>query len=265
MIHNENDRFRPPRYRITCESSNYIGYIDTETGLAITVYDARNARRRKNANIQLGFGSAGIEQGELGSHHTNDLLNIAGEVIKIIVGITIATRFSRIGAHTFVMYINEPNNPEREWRSEIWGKDVMLDAAGSFGIGVFRSAGSDIVVPGEQPPSPISVDRYRRWFHQQEGETLYTYTYLVEKETGRRVRNLILEHERRSPPGFCAIVASSMLQRSGLFTGIRRTPFPANIKRFLDRYTPTHKNIMKLDDKSAFYLGDLNSPAQSRM
>ena len=94
---------------------------------------------------------------------------------------------------------------------------------------------------------------------------MYTYTYLVEKESGRHIRNLILEHEGRSPPGFCAIRASAMLQRSGLFPGVKRNFFPAVMKRFLDQYIPVNKNVMKLIDKSSFYLGNPHSPGQSRM
>lgn len=190
---------------------------------------------------------------EVSGNNINNPPHEFDEEIKLIIGITIGGILPRwVGAHAFVMYINDPNNPERGWRSEVWEEDIMLDASGHYGIGNFRSVNSDIVTPANQ--HTISINSYRRWFDQQENETLYTY--LIEKEFGRHIHRLIEEMYPRTRLQ-CAFKASTLMLQSGLFEGIRIRRFPARIKDFLDVYVPEKKNIMKLVDKSSY---DLSVP-----
>ena len=174
MNNREHDKFRPPRYKLLgyCPYSGATQYYDCERGMGFNVpnYNKWQLERAKSNHFEItntgGRRETPNNKNEAGGKGKNNNIPYEfDEEIKLIIGVTIEIRRPRIGAHAFVMYINEPNNPEREWRREIWGEDIMLDASGHFGMTVFRGS-SDIVLPGALPPSPISIDRYRRWFHQ---------------------------------------------------------------------------------------------------
>jgi len=240
--------FSSPRYRYTGGGENHLNFIDQETGTGITVFFGGSKPKSGlidgNFEKVLTSGKKDIEVSPIPFE----------EEIRLIVGITIGGRIPRwIGAHALVMYIDNPHAPLRDMDG-FWRNDIMLDASGQFGTrwGI-RSIASDIVVP-ERFPSQITIDSYRRYFYPRVGEMWYTYSYSIDREFGTHIHGLIREKYQRTSFQ-CAIKASTLLQRSGLFDGIEVVWRPAGIKRFLDRYTPVKRNIMRLVDKSVYDLG----------
>jgi len=242
------EEFRAPRYKFRGGNRRYLNFLDQETGVYISVLV-------DEPQLNPDLANRNVEKILADGRNDIEITSVPFvDEIRFIVGITIGGRLPRrIGSHALVMYIDNPNSPTRDL-DNIWRNDIMLDASGHFGIGWrIRSSASDIVVP-ERFPSPITIDSYRRYFFPRNNEMWYTYSYSIDREAGVHIHSLISEmYERTSFQ--CAIKTSTLLQQSGLFHGIRRSLFPGDIKRFLDRYIPIYKNIMRLIDKSSYDLG----------
>jgi hypothetical protein len=266
MYNKEHNKFDSPRYKLTWIGNGYRSYLDLETGKGCCYIEPDN-RSIINHEHYDKICTVG-DRDKTSSKDTENTNYICGlpivfdKEIKLIVGVTIGGILPDwVGAHAFVMYINEPYNLTRNSNNRIWQEDIMLDASGQYGIGLdgFRNINSDIVHP--QNMNTISIDYYRKWFHQRESETLYTYTYLIEKDSGSHIRGLILEHDEVRTSLRCATKASRLLLQSSLFQGVRVHQWPAILKRFLDNYTPVNRNIMILEETNSY---DLSKPPAYR-
>ena len=153
MDNSEHKEFDSPRYRPTLSRYGYRSYIDLETGRGYTL---PFFEKKYSVNGQLLAVSREISGQNIVN---NSVSEIADEIIKLIIGVSVGKRgFSRRhGAHAFIMFVNDPFNPKREW-----SQDIMLDASGSFGMNMYRSRATNLVSPRSQ--TTISIDRYRRFF-----------------------------------------------------------------------------------------------------
>jgi hypothetical protein len=206
------------------------------------------------------------------SDNTNSILDRYDNIIQLIIGISVPKSGlgKSHGAHVFIMYNVDPYNPARRWQD-----DIMLDTSGSFGNNTFRERLTDVLEPSiffYLLPTTISIDAYRRYFFNGElneiremirpgnlNEILYTYTFIIEETVGEIIKILIRNKSVRNKVA-CALEATEVLERSGLFPAIRvsRIPLvtrrPLRLKNFLDNYTTHNNRIIDLKEKSFYDL-----------
>jgi hypothetical protein len=244
----EHEKFNSPRYKLTHQGVDYRSYLDLQTGIGYCLpwYDSR---RSSKSGYNIYVQNTIEESIEMKNSSTDTILNRYDNIIELIVGVSIAKRgiFRLLGAHAFLMYIVDPYNSARKWQN-----DIMLDASGHYGVPQYRDTRSDIVFPST--PTTISIDSYRRYFYTRNNkEILYTYSFIIDDSIGKNIRTLILNNDQRSTLS-CATKASTILSQVGLFSEIKISSYPVDIKKYFDRYSPNNKMIIDCLEKSSYDL-----------